>query len=236
MAPMIADMAKDFQKLQPGVNIEIEGGGSGRGLSDAEQGKVDIGMVSRVIPGEARELVPFLIARDGIGISVHGDNPVMALSQKQVADIYTRKITNWREVGGADVPTYVIAASPNAGSTELFLSHFRVKYADVRADILAEPNAERFAALAKNAGAIMYSSLGEGERRAAAGEKVRMLPIDGIVASSGNLAAGRYPLARPLALVTKGLPSGAAKAFIDYARSPAATGLIERYEFVPYRD
>lgn len=236
MAPMISEMAKEFQKTHPGITIEVQTSGSGRGLKDANEGKSDIGMVAKVVPAEERELVPFLIARDGIGISVNSGNPVKSLTEKQVAAMYTKKITSWREVGGLDIRPHVIAASPDAGSTELFLSHLRLKHTEVQADVLVEANKERFAALEKNPGAIMYSSLGEGERRAAAGEKLKMLPVDGVAATSENLAAGRYPLARPLALVTKGLPSGPVKAFIDYARSPAATPLIERYEFVPYRD
>lgn len=236
MAPMIAEMAKDFQKLHPRVSIEVQASSSGRGYTDAKQGKLDIAMVSRVLPAEERELVPFLIARDGICVVIHSGNPVESLSQKQTADIYTKKIANWREVGGDDKPLYVIAAPLAAGSTELFLHYLRIKNADVRADFLELTIADRFAALAKNTSGILYSSLGEAERRTAAGEQVKILPMEGVPATRENLAAGRYPLARPLALVTRGLPSGTAKAFIDYARSPEATHLIERYEFVPYRD
>ncbi len=236
MGPLIAAMAKDFQKLHPGVQFDVKLGGSGAGLKDVKEGKSDIGMVSRVLTTEERDWLPFVIARDGLALSIHADNPVPSLTNEQVAGIYTRKIINWREVGGPDLPVYVVASSKEAGSTELFLSQFKIKQEAVRADLLADANADRFVALGRNPGGIVYSSLGEGERRHAAGEKIKMLPNAGIAATSDNLAAGRYSIARPLTLVTRGSPSGPAKAFIDYARSPAAIPIIERFEFVPYRD
>ena len=235
IAPMIAEIATAFQKIHPAVEIEVRGVGSGRGVKDVKEGKADIGMVSKVIPVEEHELVPFLIARDGVGIAVHSDNPVKTITEEQIRDIYTKKITSWRVVGGDDAAPYVIGASSDAGSTDLFLSHFRVALAQMQADFHGIPK-ERFAALAKNPAAILYVSLADAERRAAAGEKVKLLPIDGIAATSDNLAAGRYPLARPLALVTKGMPAGAVKSFLEYAQSPAAAAIIDRYEFVPYRD
>ena len=236
MAPMVQVLASEFQKLHPGVTFSVQGGGSGQGLKDLKEGRSDIGMVSRALTAEERDWLPFVIARDGIAVAIHADNPVAALSNEQVARIYTRKIANWRELGGRDAPIHVIAASTQGGSTELFLHQFGIKQAELKADTLADPNPDRYAALARNPNAILYSSLGESERRAAAGERIKALPSAGIAATSENLAAGRYAIARPLALVTKGLPTGPSKAFIDYARSAAAIPVIERFEFVPYRD
>jgi phosphate transport system substrate-binding protein len=236
MAPMVRVLASDFQKLHPGVTVNVQGGGSGQGLKDVKEGRSEIGMVSRVLTAEERDWLPFVIARDGIAVVIHADNPVATLSNEQVSRIYTKKIANWREVGGRDAPIHVIAASSQAGSTELFLHHFGIQKDDLKPDTLAEVNPERYAALARIPNAILYSSLGESERRAAGGEKVKALPSAGIPATSDNLAAGRYAIARPLALVTKGLPTGASKAFIDYARSAAAIPVIDRFEFVPYRD
>lgn len=236
MAPMVRVLTSDFQKLHPGVTFNVQGGGSGQGLRDLKEGRSEIGMVSRALTADERDWLPFVIARDGIAVVIHADNPVAALSNEQVAGIYTKKIANWREVGGRDAPIHVIAASTQAGSTELFVHQFGIKQDELKADTLAEVNPDRYAALARNPDAILYSSLGESERRAATGEKVKALPSAGIPATSDNLAAGRYAIARPLALVTKGLPTGASKAFIDYARSAAAIPVIDRFEFVPYRD
>jgi phosphate transport system substrate-binding protein len=236
MAPMIDAMTREFQKLQPGVSFDVRAGGSGQGLKDLKEGKSDIAMVSRTLSSEDRDWLPFVVARDGIAVAIHADNPVHSLSDEQIAGIYTKKILNWREVGGRDAPVSVVGAPLQAGTTELFLHQFRIRHSEVRADVMIQANGDRFAALSRNPDSILYSSLGESERRTLAGEKVKALPSDGIAATSDNLAAGRYAVARPLALVTKGLPTGPAKAFIDYVRSAAATPIITRFEFVPYRD
>ena len=236
MMPLVTAMATEFRKQQPAVSIEIQGGGTAQGLKILQAGKADIAMVARVLAANERDLLPFVIARDGLAISVHADNPVNLLSDEQVAGIYSKRIVNWREVGGRDAPIYVIGVSAGAAATELFLRNFPLTPGELRPDIVIDPNPQRFAALSGNPVAILYGSLGESERRAQAGEKVKALPNAGIAATIDNLAAGRYSVARPLSLVTRGLPSGAAKAFIDYARAPAAISMIERFEFAPYRD
>lgn len=236
MAPLITALSRNFQKDHPDVSFQIRVGGSGKGLTDVKEGISDIGMVARALTQGELEWTPFVIARDGIALSVHADNPVAALSNAQVAGIYSKKIRNWREVGGRNAEIFVIGASPSAGSTDLFLNHYGVKPADVRPDIVADANSDRFEALGKNPDAILYSSLAESERRAGAGEKVKALPQAGIAATSDNVAAGRYPIARPLVLVTTGPPTGAQKEFIDYARSRAAIPVIDQFEFVPSRD
>ena len=236
LAPLVRVLAEDFRKLHPGVKFEIQEGGSGKGLKDVKDGKSAIGMVSRALTTAEGDWKPFVIARDGVAVSVRGDNPVASLSKAQVAGIFTKAIVNWRQLGGANAPIYVIAASPAAGSTAIFLESFEIKPEALRSDILADSLDDRFTALTSNPGAITYGSLGDAERRAAAGGNIKLLPNAGIAATSDNLSAGRYSIAKPLSLVTLGLPSGPAKAFIDYALSPAAAAAITRFDFVPYRD
>lgn len=236
MAPLVRALASDFRKLHPGVEFDVQAGGSGQGLKDVKEGKSGIGMVSRALSTEEGDWLPFVIGRDGVSIAIRSDNPVMSLTKAQVVGIFTKAIVNWRQVGGTDTPIYVIAASPAAGSTDVFLHAFEIKPAALRFDILADALDDRFGALARNPGAITYGSLGDAERRVAAGENVKPLPYEGIAATSANLAAGRYSIAKPLALVTRGRPTGPAKAFIDYALSPAAAATIVRFDFVPYRD
>ena len=236
LAPLVRVLAEDFRKLHPGVEFDIQEGGSGKGLKDVKAGKSVIGMVSRVLTTEESDWLPFVIARDGLAVLIRGDNPVASLTNAQVAGIFTKATVNWRQLGGTDTPIYVIAASPAAGSTEIFLHSFHINQAAMRSDILADALGDRFTALTGNPGAITYGSLGDAERRAIAGGNIKLLPHSGMAATSANLAAGRYSLAKPLSLVTLGLPSGPAKAFIDYALSPAAVAAIKRFDFVPYRD
>lgn len=235
MAPLMQDIAKRFRQLHPGVSFNIEAGGSNRGIDDARSGKVDIGMASKALPAD-KELTGIAIARDGGGVLLHRDNPVTQLSDAQVRAMFTGQLKNWRETGGADAPVFVIDRDARRGVRELFLHHYRLTAEQLRADAVGGDNGATIELLRAQPGGIVFFSIGEAERRIAAGEPVKLLAVDGAMASRQNIQNGNYPINRPLTLVTRGLPQGLAKAFIDYARSPAVHDLLEQYEFVPYLD
>lgn len=109
MAPMITEVAKRFQAQHPGVLIDVQSGGSGRGIGDVREHRAHIGMASRALSDKESDLYSFAMARDGVALAVHKDNPVRNLSQQQVVDIFTGKITNWREVGGRNAAIIVMA-------------------------------------------------------------------------------------------------------------------------------
>lgn len=236
MCPLVAEIGKLFQSLHPEVQIEVQCGGSGRGISDAREGKADIGMASRTLTEKEKDLYSFPIARDGISVIVRKDNPVKSLSDKQVADIYTGKITNWKAVGGVDAPITVVNPPKGYSSVELFTHYFKIEYDDVKAAVIAGDNPERIKAVVKDTNAIAYTSAGEAERTAKAGAPIKQLPFNNVMPTDRNIITGNYPITRPLTLVTKNLPSGMVKAFIEFCLSPAVVEVIERYDFVPYED
>ena len=84
--------------------------------------------------------------------------------------------------------------------------------------------------------AITYMSLGESARCRRVGVAVKLLPVQGVAASTEQVRAGNFPLARPLTLVTRGLPQGLAKRFLEFALSSEVTDLVEGHNFVPYLD
>ena len=89
VAPLAAEIGKRFEAGHPGVRVDVQSGGSSRGVTDARKGLANIGMVSRALKDEEKDLKAFSIARDGVGITLHKDNPVQTLSDRQVVDIYT---------------------------------------------------------------------------------------------------------------------------------------------------
>lgn len=236
MAPLMTEIAKRFQALHPDIRIEVQMGGSGRGISDARQGKADIGMVSRALGEGERDLYSMPIARDGVAIIVHQENPVNSLSDRQLVDIYSGRIANWRQVGGSDAPLRALAAPPEGGSSELFSHYLQLPYDQIKAPERIGPNAERIKAVATDPHAIVYVSVGEAERKARDGVPIKLLTIGGVPASSKNVRNGNYPLSRPLALVTRGTPSGKGRAFIEYCVSSQITDLVLAFDFVPYLD
>lgn len=236
MAPLMVEIGKRFHTLHPRIQIEVQMGGSGRGISDARQGKADIGMVSRTLGETEKDLAGIPIARDGVAVIVHKDNPVNALSDRQLLDIYTGKIANWRQVGGRDAPLRMLAGPPEGGSSELFSHYLQLPYERIKAQGRVGPNAERIAAVAADPHAMIWLSVGEAERRARDGVPIKLLAVGGVAASSKNVRNGNYPLSRPLTLVTRGTPTGAARAFIEFCVSSQVTDLVLAFDFVPYLD
>jgi phosphate transport system substrate-binding protein len=236
MAPLVEALGKRFQKLHPEVVIEVEMGGSSRGIHDVREGSCNIGMVGRSLKDDERDLIGFPIARDGVCLIVHKDNPVKSLSSEQVIGIYTGKITNWKEVGGNDAPIAAMNRPEGRAQSELFTQYFKIKGEDFKVAGVAGDNQEGVKAVVENPNAIVYMSVGEVDIRVGQGAPIRSLVMDGITATSRNVRNGHFPIQRPLMLVMRTLPTGLMKAFIDFALSPNATEIIRECSFVPYLD
>lgn len=236
MAPLVTAIAKRFQTLHPGVRVEVQMGGSGRGIADARQGKADIGMASRALTEKERDLQGFPIARDGVTLVVHKANPVSSLTDRQVVEIYSGRITNWKQLGGRDAAILVVKAGEKYSSSELFIQYFGIGYEDIKAQRLVGDNPARIKLLIENPDALLYMSVGEAERKAQAGVPIKLLPVGGVAATSKNIRNGNFPISRALTLVTKEFPKGLERSFIEFALSSQVTDLVLAHDFVPYLD
>lgn len=236
MAPLMTAIGRRFEGLHPGVRVEVQTGGSSRGIADTRQGKADIGMASYALTDKEVDLYGFPIARDGVCLILHRDNPVRTLSDRQVVDIYTGRIANWQKVGGRNAPVAVLNAREGYGSVDLFTRYFNLGYDAIKARQLVGDNQSRIRAIIDNPNAIAYVSVGEAERRAQAGTPIKLLPVGGVAATSNNIRTGNFPISRPLTLVTKSLPTGLAKEFIEFSLSSQVMDLILAHDFVPYQD
>lgn len=234
--PLMTEIANRFQSLHPKVEIRIDTGGSGRGISDVRDGTADIGMVSRVLTEQEQDLKGFPFARDSGGLMVHKDNPVTTLTAVQVADIFTGKIKNWNKVGGANAPIVVVNREEGRGLVDLFTHYFKIRYEDIRAQAVIGEHALASAAVASQPNAIGLVSAILAENESKAGVPVKVIALDGVAATRANILAGDYPLARPLILVTRTLPSGLAKTFIEYSLSLQVVDIVEKMGFVPYQE
>lgn len=233
VAPLVSEIAKRYEAAHPGVRIDVQTGGSSRGIADARSGLADIGMASRALKKEEGDLTGTAIARDGIGLVLHGANPVAALTDEQVVAIYTGAVTNWKGVGGKDAPITVINKADGRSTLELFLSYFKLKPEQVKASVVIGDNEQGIKTLAGNPDGIAYVSIGSAEYAATHGTPIKLLPMKGVSASIATVKDGTFPLSRPLTLVTRSAPAGLTKEFIDYARSPAVHDLVSQLYFVP---
>ena len=236
IAPLIAEIGKRFERLYPKVRVDVQTGGSSRGIADARQGLADIGMVSRAMKDDEKDLHAFPVARDGIGIILHKKNPVRTLTDEQVFAIYTGKITNWKAIGGMDATITVVNKAEGRSTLELFLHYFKIKNADVKPQVVIGDNEQGVKTVAGNRNAFGYVSIGTAEYDESQGVPIKLLPVGGVAASTENVRNGTFPLARPLHIVTRTPPVGLAKAFIDYVQSKAAHDIIKEQYFVPLVD
>ncbi len=236
MAPLVAEIGKRFEARHPDVRVDVQTGGSSRGIADVIKGLADIGMASRALKPEERHLFGHVLAHDGITVILHRKNPVQALTDDHIRDIYTGKITNWKTVGGKNAPIIVVNKAEGRSTLELFLDYFGLSNREIHAHVVIGDNEQGIKTVAGNPHSIGYVSIGTAQYDATHGVPIQLLPLHTIPASLKTVREGIFPLSRPLTLVTKTEPAGLAETFIQFARSPEVHDLILHHYFVPLQD
>ena len=202
MAPVVAEIGKRFESQHPGTRVDVQTGGSSRGIADAMNGLADIGMVSRALKPQEQHLHGSVIAHDGITIILHRNNPIHALTEKQIKAIYTGAITNWKALGGVDASITVINKAEGRSTLELFLQHFRLSNRAIRAHVIIGDNEQGIKTVGGNPHAIAYVSIGTALYDAIHGIPIRLLSLNEVPATLETVQDGTFPLSRPLTLVS----------------------------------
>ncbi|WP_243371937.1 phosphate ABC transporter substrate-binding protein [Geotalea sp. SG265] len=232
MAPLISEMARSFERLHPGVTITVQGYNSTRGLSDTRSGRNSLGMVSRVLQGTERDLKAFPVALDAICFIVSSSSPVKKLSRAQLTQLFTGKVSNWKQFGGGDQPLKVLLRDDRRSSTKIVAEYLQTPVAQLQGVLIPAQSTVTIKAVAKNSGAIGYVSFGEAYRYSSQQGKIRMIAPDGQVPTKAAILNGSYPLIRVLTLVSKGEPTPLAREFIKYCRSKAVADIVQAFDFV----
>ncbi|MFK8181810.1 MAG: phosphate ABC transporter substrate-binding protein [Phormidesmis sp.] len=233
VAPMMADIVRHYSIFNPNITVDVSAGGSNQGIEDVRQGESDIGMVSRSLTPEETELEAFTIARDGISLLIHQNNPITNLSKQQIIDIYTGKIDNWQAVNGPSAPIEVLSQNRNYATQSLFVDYFSLTADGIKADRLLEDNQAMMQSVVENPAAIGYVSIGAAEYKIIHGMPITLLPLEGIDATIRNVSNGTFPLSRPLKLITSPSPTNEQKKLIEFALSSEVKDIIQEKTFVP---
>ena len=233
--PIAQAALEAYMKANQGVQISLSGGGSGEGIKALIDQSTDIADSSREIKKEEIELaeskgvkpVTHVIAYDAIIPVVNPKNNVQGLSIDQLSQIYQGKITNWKEVGGADLKIVVISRDSSSGTFESW-DHFVMKKARVAptAQMLAS-NGAIVTAVAKNKYAIGYLGMGY------VNKSVKGLQVNGVTASAQTALSKQYPMSRELYMYTNGEPKGEVAKFIAFIKSPKGQEIVKKEGFVP---
>jgi len=203
VAPLMMEIAKRFEQKNPGMRVDVQMGGSSRGIADARSGLADIGMVSRALKDGEKDLKAFTIAKDGVCIILHKSNAVSKLSKEQIVKIYKGLIKNWKDVGGKDAAITVVNKAEGRSTLELFLHHFKLKNTEIKPSVVIGDNEQGIKTVSGSPNAIGYVSIGSAEYDASQGVAIKLLPMDGVAASIENVKTEKFPISRPLNLVTK---------------------------------
>lgn len=233
LAPLVAEIARAFEKLHPNIRIDVQTGGSSRGIADTRSGLATIGMVSRALKTSESDLSANTIAYDGITPIINAINPVSRLSDRQIAAIYQGHISNWQEVGGPDQSISVVNKAEGRSTLELFLHYFQLRNRDIQADLVIGDNQQGIISVAGNPWAIAYVSVGSAEFEQQRGTAIKLLGIGDIAATTQAVRQGDYPLSRQLNLVTLGAANGLEKRFIEFSQSSQVRNIIAQQYFIP---
>ncbi|RLB03119.1 MAG: phosphate ABC transporter substrate-binding protein [Deltaproteobacteria bacterium] len=223
---------KRIMKAYPNINITIGGGGSGVGIKQVCEGLIDIGNTGRApSPEEIKRcnLKVYKFAIDGIGVIVNPKRKIENITTADLIDVFSGKMTNWKELGGPDAPINVYTRDSESGTRKVFWKKGIKKTKITRKANFVKSNAAMKTAIANDPLGIGYISLG------VADNSVKLLAIDGVYPSRENVKAGKYWIARGLYMNTRGKPKPLARAFIEYMLSPEGQKLVEMYGFLPVK-
>ena len=240
-------MGRALSRAAAEVRISVTGGGSGTGIAALINNTVDIANASRQIKAKEVESaqangsdpIEFVIARDAIAVIVHLENPVDELTLQQLSDIYSGKISNWREVGGDERPIVRLSRETNSGTHVYFLETV-LRLGDKENDTLFStntlllPSSEGISVeIRQNPNAIGYDGLGYVTEEM----KVITVAIDAdgpyVYPSAESVNNGSYPIARDLYMYTNGEPTGAIAEYLAWILSPEAQEIVSALGFVP---
>jgi phosphate transport system substrate-binding protein len=239
--------AEAYRDVDPTVSIAVTGGGSGTGIAALINGTVDIANSSRQIKPEeitaaqqnGIDPVEFVVAVDALAVIVNTKNPVSELTIEQISDIFTGRITNWKDVGGRDASIVLVSRESNSGTHVYFLEQVVRRGESDNQDIftaktLMMPSSVGITSeVGRNPNAIGYDGLGY----VTADEKVIAVAQDStspfILPSVETGADGSYALARNLYMYTVGEPGGVIAEYLDWIRGPEGQKIVARLGFVP---
>lgn len=224
MQKLCEAMMESFQEAYPDITVTAEYTGSGAGLEALAGGKTDIGNASRALKdGEKSSgAVENIVAIDGIAVITDKANAVLALTTEQLADVYTGKITNWKDLGGEDAAIVVIGREAGSGTRAAFEELLKVDDQCAYAQEL-DSTGGVLAKVAATPGSIGYVSLDVVDGT------VSPISLNGVAPTEENIVAGSYMLSRPFVMATMGTideQNEAVKTWFNYVQSDEGKTVI----------
>jgi phosphate transport system substrate-binding protein len=235
--------AEEYMKRHPGLTLQVTGGGSGTGISALINGTTDICNSSRPMKdAEKAKLkekfgspgIEIRCAVDGLSMYVNKANRVKELSLQQIKEIYTGKITNWKDVGGTDGKIIMYSRENNSGT-----------YAYFKEEVLGnedfDAHCQNMPGTASVVNAVLNDKAGIGYGGVAYGKGIKELKVRKDASSPAyepslaNIKSGKYPISRYLYMYVVRRPEGDIKSYVDWILAKEGQAVVESVGFVPLK-
>lgn len=246
MLHLNSNWAEDYMNKNPNIDISVAGGGSGTGIAAMTNGTTDIAAASREMKTKEKDIleqkglmpVEHIVARDGIAVIVHPDNPIMQLTMSQIKDIFTGKVSNWKELGGDDIEIVTLTRD-SASGTYAFFQEFVLDKEDYRKDARKmTSNTNIVTECAQNPNSIGYVGLAYASDAAGAVKPLEVAASKEssfVAPSFETVASGDYLISRTLLLYVLDDASDYIQSYIDYIFSEDGQAIVAESGYIPVK-
>lgn len=243
LLPLVEKATEPYNKINPDAQINAQGGGSGTGLTQVLGGSVDVGMSDifaeeKLDADKAKQIVDHKVCAEGFGVAISKSLGVDNLTSAQLKDIFSGKVTNWKQVGGSDKPIFIIHRTAGSGTRATFEKVVLGGDKSLENDSLGvtqDSNGAVLSAMKQNDGAISYLGLAYMNTQEAK-DAIKIVKLDGVAAEKANIADGSYKFWSWGHMYTKGEATGVAKDFIDYVSNKVDKSILDELGFVSASD
>jgi len=224
LLPLVKDASAAYQAAHKDVKISVSGGGSATGITQAAAKAADIGDSDILAIGHP-ELKDHRVAVVGFAVVTNPSARVKNLSRKQLQDIFSGKVTNWKDAGGADQNVVVVNRPRSSGTRAVFVKTIMGSVPLVESGLVQDATGTVISALKQTPGAVSYVAL-SGITDAG----VTIVAVDGVVPAAQAIETGKYPIWSYEHMYTYGEPKGDVAGFIGFVKSSA--DLVQRNKFI----
>lgn len=220
LQPLVQAAADSFRDKNSGVSITVNAGGSGTGLQNVSDKTVDIGdsdvfAEEKLSKDKAAVLKDHIVCVVGVAAVTNPQVGIANVTKQQLADIFTGKITNWKEIGGKDQKIVIINRPKSSGTRSLFQKYALDGKSEAVGHALTEDNSGTLKQnVAQTPGSVAYLAFSY-----LTDDSVKVLSIDGAKPNYDNIYSGKYGVWGYEHMYTNGEAAGASKAFLDYIKS-----------------